>query len=486
MATDAKSFRDSAAAHLAADRHDAALRDAWTALEHGPDDARNKVFVADVIRFCERSLAPQDVPALRRMIADPKVDPQPFAPAGWHSLLPELASCSAAPSETAAWLEGNAFAQELLSQAVVTVYDVEAILTRLRRWLLLEQKSRDFPRAADALAAQAALNGGAWIFEDDEKEASAGSGPFARAYQPHARLGSTRPDLGTGVTRAVAEQYEAWPYPQWTRVTWPRPRPLAEDLKSIVPDESVSVPDEPQILVAGCGSGREAALLAARYPDAKITAIDLSQSSLDYAAAHCSAAGLTAIEFVKLDLHRVGELGRTFDFIVCSGVLHHLPEPETGWKALTAVLAPRGVLRVMVYSRLARLNVRRAQTLLGELVQRPVDDDLLRAVRRRVIESDLKGIGRSRDFYTLAGVHDLLLHRHEDPFTVARIHSGTDALGLKLLAFGLPSPMHRSRYREANPHDPLFRDWAAWSALERRNPSLFAAMYEFWCCRIPA
>jgi 2-polyprenyl-3-methyl-5-hydroxy-6-metoxy-1,4-benzoquinol methylase len=49
-----------------------------------------------------------------------------------------------------------------------------------------------------------------------------------------------------------------------------------------------------------------------------------------------------------LDLHKISELGQQFDAIYCSGVLHHLPDPEQGWAALTAVLRTGGVIRIAV------------------------------------------------------------------------------------------------------------------------------------------
>ncbi len=59
-----------------------------------------------------------------------------------------------------------------------------------------------------------------------------------------------------------------------------------------------------------------------------------------------------------MDLHDVAALGRPFDGqILCSGVLHHLPDPERGWAALNAALKPGGVMRIMrVYSKIARLR----------------------------------------------------------------------------------------------------------------------------------
>jgi SAM-dependent methyltransferase len=241
------------------------------------------------------------------------------------------------------------------------------------------------------------------------------------------------------------------------------------------------LPVEADLLIAGCGTGREAALWSLRFPDARITAIDLSTASLAYARERCRALGLDRIDFRRLDLRSVAELGRTFDFIACSGVLHHLPDPEAGWAALAAVLKPGGAMRVMVYSKVARLKIRAAQRHLADLQDRPVDSDLLREARRRLIERAPDLLAPWIDFYTLAGVHDLLLHRHEDPFDVPRIVRALDRLGLELLAFDLPTPFHRARYRREHPDDPAFRDVAAWAALEKREPFLFQGMYNFHC-----
>jgi SAM-dependent methyltransferase len=160
-------------------------------------------------------------------------------------------------------------------------------------------------------------------------------------------------------------------------------------------------------------------------------------------------------------------------------VLHHLPDPEAAWATLSNVVKPGGVMRVMVYSKIARLMVQGWRTKIAHLLDQPVDDDLLREVRRCFIGKARPPL--SRDFYTLGGVHDLLLHRHEDPFDVARIRRNIERLGLVLIRFILPSNICVANYRRENPQDPLFRDYALWSAQERNRPYLFAAMYRFWC-----
>ena len=234
-------------------------------------------------------------------------------------------------------------------------------------------------------------------------------------------------------------------------------------------------------MVAGCGTGREAALTALTFPDARIVAVDFSETSIAYARQRCAALGITTVDFRLLDVHRIADLGMDFDFVAGSGVLHHLPDPEAGWAALAAVLRPGGVMRVMLYSMVARAQIRAARALIADLLDRPIDDDLLRAARRRLIEEAPALLADAYDFYSLAGLHDLLLHRHEDPFDVPRIARALDALGLELLAFTLPTPHARALYLQAHPGDPRLRDVNAWAALEQAEPSLFAGMHGFWC-----
>lgn len=481
---------EAARRHLEAGRPTEALIEAFAALDLDSGDRDARPLIAHILRHHPASAPPDQIDRLERLLVDPAVEPSVVARAAWHFLLAQgrpLAAFAADPEALARWAEADRLATRLLEQSPVSVLDAELVLTGLRRWLLLSRRWPDFPRLTAALAAQAKWNGGAWLIEVDEQAAlGAGRDPaIAAAYgaAPSGQLLGAEP--GDSVTDAVAGQYRDWPYPAWSRVTPPPPRTLPAWVEALDGGRPSGLPDAADLLVAGCGTGREAALWALRFPDARITAIDLSEPSLAYARERCAALGLGRIDFRRLDLHRVADLGLEFDFIACSGVLHHLPDPEAGWAALAEVLKPGGAMRVMLYSKIARLKVRAAQRHLDDLLGRPADSDLLREARRRLIERAPDLLAAWPDFYTLAGVHDLLLHRHEDPFDVPRIARALDRLGLELLAFDLPTPRHRARYREDHPDDPAFRDVAAWAALEKREPFLFQAMYDFHC-RKPA
>ena len=244
------------------------------------------------------------------------------------------------------------------------------------------------------------------------------------------------------------------------------------------------------MLVAGCGTGRQAALVASTFPDATVTAINISDASLRYARRQCAAIGFHGVQFRKLDLHDAAQLGQRFDAIHSAGVLHHLPDPERGFGTLADVLRHGGIMNIMVYSRLARLTVAGARTLIRDLEQEPVSDDLLREVRRRFLDWGTPGplehplaayILRSKDMSTLVGTYDLLLHRVEDLFDIPRIERALKRCGLRLLRFELPSPPVTARYDALFPGDPMHRDFQSWHTFERREPVTFEGMYNFWC-----
>jgi SAM-dependent methyltransferase len=454
------------------------LDQAFEAFAREPQSLEVKRSVVSILKRQPGLLQSRHRDAFLQLLRDPEVEPTAVARAGWVLVAAEgLLELADYPAAMAARIESDKLALALLQESYVPSLDAEAALTALRRWLLLSESWPAFPHTAAALTAQAAHNCGAWLFDAEELERLQEQGAgFAAAYLPPRPGAAAKTPFAQSVTDLVADQYRGWPFPVWTRITKPVATTVPATLEAIDPGGSPVLPAASDLLLAGCGTGREAAILAARYPDARITAIDISQSSLNYAADR-----VEGVDFRLLDLHRVSELHRRFDVIVTSGVLHHLPSPEQGWEALVSVLKPGGVMKVMLYSRIGRLKVQAARARVADLLDQPVNDALLRQARRRLIEQAPTLLAAWKDFYTLPGVHDLILNRHEDPFDVDRIRRAMAALRLELLGFVLPDEERRDRYRRDHPHDPLLRDFDAWHALEAKEPFLFSGMFEFWC-----
>ena len=199
-----------------------------------------------------------------------------------------------------------------------------------------------------------------------------------------------------------------------------------------------------RVLVAGGGTGDASTYLAhqLRETDARIVYLDVSEAARDAARARAARRGLEGrVDFRLGSLLDVPSWGESFDFVSCTGVLHHLPDPPAGLRALRAVLAPGGLMGLMVYGALGRAAVYPMQTLL-RLVNADAQDDETRVRRTRAVLDGLPDghpgrllAARAIDVDSDAGLFDLLLHSVDRAYTVPELYGFLGGAGLRLVAF---------------------------------------------------
>src|SRR6266849_3492800 len=180
-----------------------------------------------------------------------------------------------------------------------------------------------------------------------------------------------------------------------------------------------------EILVAGCGTS-QAAIHALREPDARVTAIDISETSLRHTCDLQQKYRLRNLDLHRLAIERVQELGRMFDQIVCTGVLHHLPDPDTGLRALRNVLAPHGAMHLMVYATYGRAGIYMMQEycrLLGIGATEAELRDLDTTIGALSSDHPIAGVvKRARDFRNPDALADALLHPQDRAYTVPQLY----------------------------------------------------------------
>ncbi len=254
----------------------------------------------------------------------------------------------------------------------------------------------------------------------------------------------------------LAAQYEAYPYPrrdpreETKRLIVGSPGHLREiDHWVFCARRPVSQPL--RALIAGGGTGDATIMLAqqmAREGRAgSVTWLDRSTSSLKIAQARAAARGLTNIVWEQrslLDLPGSG-LG-PFDYVDCCGVLHHLPDPSEGLRALLSVLAPGGGIGLMVYAPHGRTGVYMLQDALRLLT--PADEppaarlDVAKRVMRHLPETAwLRRNGFLDDHINGgdAGLYDLLLNPRDRAFTVRELHGLLAGAGLSVSCWVEPA-----------------------------------------------
>ena len=226
----------------------------------------------------------------------------------------------------------------------------------------------------------------------------------------------------------VARQYKDWVYPQ------PVPD-LSEFVKQYFDLSDPSLfrgklwprkiePENLTILVAGCGAN-QAAHYAFTNRNSQVLGIDLSDSSLGHEAHLKQKHRLDNLELLQMSLGEIGSLGRSFDLIVCTGVLHHLRDPDAGLRCLRDVLKPHGVMSIMLYGYFPRVGVYMLQEVFRQLGLKQ-DAEGIGVVKRALAVLPRQhhlNVYRQMapDLYYDSGLVDTFLHPADRAFTVPQI-----------------------------------------------------------------
>ncbi len=245
-------------------------------------------------------------------------------------------------------------------------------------------------------------------------------------------------DMSTDHVTAIRAFYESHPYPapvatleqRLDRYRDPQRRRaqslLLWPLEKQRPDRS--------ILVAGCGTS-QAARHALMEPDARVTAIDISETSLRHTRDLQEKHDIRNLQLHRLAIERIGELGETFDQIVCTGVLHHLSDPDAGLRSLRDVLTRDGAMHVMVYAPYGRAGITMMQDycrLLGIGIGDEDLRDLGQTVQALPVDHPIAAVvKRAKDFARPDALADALLNPQDRAYSVPQVYAWLELCGLK-------------------------------------------------------
>ena len=286
-------------------------------------------------------------------------------------------------------------------------------------------------------------------------------------------------------SQSVQAMYEENPYPRWLSMAYRAPVDFNADMRVCLPE--IDLPDFSSrqtldVLVAGCGTGRQPISVAKAYKSASVTALDLSRASLAYGKRMATEMDVD-IDFLHGNILDLSHLDRRFPLIYCSGVLHHMEDPVAGWTVLCGMLEPEGLMNIGLYSERARAVIVKARLVVEKL---GIGDDAgsIRRFRHDVMSGRygdmLTPLTRINDFYSLSGCRDLIFHVQETRYTLPQIDAIRRDLGLEFMGFETMKPVVANAYRQSFPDDPAMTDLANWDLFEAKNPGLFLNMYNMW------
>ncbi len=289
--------------------------------------------------------------------------------------------------------------------------------------------------------------------------------------------------IKNNVSKNVKKQYEDFPYPLWKSKFLKNyeQQIYTGNLKDIADDIS-----SPNILIAGCGTGREAIGMARLKEDSNILAVDLSMKSLSYASIKSKENDIKNIEFLNADILDLGKLGRKFDIISSCGVLHHMESPEKGLRTLSGILKNNGYIKLAFYSSYAREGLTQLKDYIyKENLTNDIED--LRKLRRiikdkkvNIKNSLLEQTENSLDFYSSNELRDLLFHPNEINYNLIDIDKLLKNCNLQFIEFDNKYLKLKNYYSKIFPDDPNGSNLHNWDLIEKKQPTIFSSMYIFW------
>ncbi|MEJ2301662.1 MAG: methyltransferase [Anaerolineales bacterium] len=236
-----------------------------------------------------------------------------------------------------------------------------------------------------------------------------------------------RPGL-LGKDEEVRDFYERYPYPRPVD-SLEKYRRLWQDRNKRRADFHLFWPSRPfredqSILIAGCGTS-QAAKHALRWPTAQVTGIDFSATSVRYTQELKRKYNLNNLRVHQLPIGRVNDLGMSFDQIVCTGVLHHLADPDAGLAALRGALKSDGAMHLMVYAPYGRTGIYMLQEFARRIGIHATDEeirDLIAALSALPPGHPLENLlHQAPDFRQEAALADALLHPQDRAYSVPQL-----------------------------------------------------------------
>jgi SAM-dependent methyltransferase len=239
----------------------------------------------------------------------------------------------------------------------------------------------------------------------------------------------------------VAEQvrnfYDRYPYPppvdnlEKYRQLWQNRQRRRADYHLFWPNRSYR--EDQSILIAGCGTS-QAVKHALRWPATQVTGIDVSATSIECTQRLKEKYNLNNLQVHQLAIERVTDLEMSFDQILCTGVLHHLPDPDAGLKALCNVLKPEGAMHLMVYAPYGRAGIYMLQEFCRRVGIQATDGeiyDLIGALSSLPPGHPLESLLRlAPDFRHEAALADALLHPQDRAYSVPQLLDFIERAGL--------------------------------------------------------
>jgi SAM-dependent methyltransferase len=229
-----------------------------------------------------------------------------------------------------------------------------------------------------------------------------------------------------------------YPWPQMTYPVYADPKCGLIFLNQELGDWShTRVPRRTRIWVAGCGSN-QATLTALKFPRAEILATDISAPSLAVCEKNLKQLNIKNVRLQEQSLNDANYAAE-FDYVICTGVIHHNADPAAPLRNLSAALTSDGILELGVYNyyhRILTTAYQKAMQYLFTNDERTDLDDQLAVTKQLMnkfpVENTMSFYLRQQSHGSREYIADSFLQPVEHSYTVESLVALLESCGLVL------------------------------------------------------
>lgn len=232
------------------------------------------------------------------------------------------------------------------------------------------------------------------------------------------------------ITRDVREMYTRHPYPGLGEGEDERSQSVRFFLNSIQKYEMAT--EGKDVLDVGCGTGYTTSILAKSLPRCCVLGVDISPGSLKVAEQYRERLAVENLTLRELDITKQRLPEGKYVFVLLSGSLHHMSDPESALRNIVPAMESGGLLGLAVYSQINNAMRYRYRDILDRLV--PNRSDL---TARNKIARELWAEARGLSEQELV---DSLSHPCDRAYTFREIHDLVVSAGLEFLEWCNCSP----------------------------------------------
>lgn len=178
-----------------------------------------------------------------------------------------------------------------------------------------------------------------------------------------------------------------------------------------------------KILIAGCGSD-QAAIIAKCNPNHSVIGIDISPKSIAHQNKLKKNHKINNLKLICDDFRDI-KFDYKFDYIISTGVIHHLQDPLSALKYFYENLNDDGVINLMIYGNLNSFSINKVKEIYSEMNLNHSADSI------NIAKSTIQNLNKYHpgkifaqkinDFNYDSGVIDFLLHKQELFFDIDKL-----------------------------------------------------------------